>query len=58
MLVSYIRNALQIDNVQFRISDEFGKNSFGLFVQLSTHRFGGDFGNKTRLDSEGFQIME
>ena len=58
MLVSYVCDTLQVYHIQFRVANKFGKYGFGLFIQLGTHCFGGDFGNESRFDAEGFQIME
>ena len=53
-----IRYGLQVNNIQFRVPDKFGKHSLRLFVQLFADTFSRHFGNEPRRDAECFQVME
>ena len=53
-----IRNCLQVNDIQFRVPDKFGKHRLSLFVQLFADAFGGHFGNEPLRDAERLQVVE
>ena len=53
-----ICNALNINDIEFRVADKFCKNGLGLIAQLRTNALSGNFCDVTGFNAECFQIVE
>ena len=53
-----ICNALNINDIEFRVADKFCKNCLGLIAQLRTNALSGNFCDVTGFNAECFQIVE